>query len=271
MKNEKKTKKSLSETNSCSEERRHFQRRKSNHNKTNNGLERVIKRQAKELKIKNGQLKYDAKKQLQSQEQVHILTKAVEATVDGVFIIDALEPDYPIIYANRSFQKMTGYTKREILGRNYFLFYGVEAVVHIIDEMKHAINKGKSFHANMLNLKKDGTQCWNSLRIAPVCNSRGAVTHYIGIETDLTLMRERATKIEEQREELLHVTRVGKLAEFVSSLAHEISQPLTAILSYAQAAQRMPAGNDAKLKEILQYIIDDDRRAAEVIKRLRLL
>ncbi len=78
-------------------------------------------------------------------------------------------------------------------------------------------------------------------------------------------------KIEEQREELLHVTRVGKLAEFVSSLAHEISQPLTAILSYAQAAQRMFAGREPELQEILQYIINDDQRAAEVIRRLRVL
>jgi two-component system sensor kinase FixL len=78
-------------------------------------------------------------------------------------------------------------------------------------------------------------------------------------------------KIEEQREELLHVTRVGKLAEFVSSLAHEISQPLTAILSYAQAVQRMYAGREPQLQEILQYIINDNHRATEVIRRLRLL
>ena len=78
-------------------------------------------------------------------------------------------------------------------------------------------------------------------------------------------------KIEEQREELLHVTRVGKLAEFVSSLANEISQPLTAILSYAQAAQRMFSGREPQLQEILQYIINDNHRATEVIRRLRLL
>jgi len=85
--------------------------------------------------------------------------------------------------------------------------------------------------------------------------------------------REKAAdrKIEEQREELLHVTRVGKLAEFVSSLAHEISQPLTAIHSYAQAAQRMLADREPQLQEILQHIINDNQRAAAVILRLRAL
>jgi len=84
-------------------------------------------------------------------------------------------------------------------------------------------------------------------------------------------IQSRTKKIDEQREELLHVTRVGKLSEFVSSLAHEISQPLAAILSYAQAAQRMLAGREPKPREILQYIINDVQRSTEVIQRLRSL
>jgi len=86
-----------------------------------------------------------------------------------------------------------------------------------------------------------------------------------------TLMRDKELELIEQREELLHVTRVGKLAEFVSSLAHEISQPLTAILSYAQAAQRLLAGREPEIEKILSYIINDDQRAAAVIQRLRSL
>ena len=78
-------------------------------------------------------------------------------------------------------------------------------------------------------------------------------------------------EILKQREQLLHVTRVGKLAEFVSSLAHEISQPLTAILSYAQAAQRMLKDREPQVQEILQYIVNDNQRATEVIRRLRSL
>ena len=78
-------------------------------------------------------------------------------------------------------------------------------------------------------------------------------------------------EIFKQREQLLHVTRVGKLAEFVSSLAHEISQPLTAILSYAQAGQRMLKDREPQVREIFQYIVNDNQRAAEVIRRLRSL
>jgi PAS domain S-box-containing protein len=234
-------------------------------------LEGVVQQQADELKIKNGQLRNGIEKQARAEEQIHIRTKAIESAVDGIFIIDAQKPNFPFIYANKSFQKMTGYAKREILGRNYFSFYGVDADPRIVNKMKQAIHKGKCFYTEVLNLKKDGKKCRNLLRIAPVRDSHGAVTYYVGIKTDITLMRERDLKIDEQREELLHVTRVGKLAEFVSSLAHEISQPLAAILSYAQAAQHMLAGREPEIQKILSYIINDDQRAAEVIRRLRSL
>ncbi|MDD5668593.1 MAG: ATP-binding protein [Candidatus Omnitrophica bacterium] len=230
-----------------------------------------IKQQADEITLKSGQLRNGIEKQMRSEEQIHICTKAMESATDGIFIIDAQNRDFPVIYANQAFQKMTGYAKREILGRSYFFSYGTNADPRIVNEIKYTICKGNSFHGEMLNFKKNGKKYWNSLRIAPVRDSIGSVTHYVGIQTDITLMREKELEIGEQREELLHVTRVGKLAEFVSSLAHEINQPLTAILSYAQAAQRILENREPELHKILSYIINDDQRAADVIQRLRVL
>ncbi|MBF0386033.1 MAG: PAS domain-containing protein [Candidatus Omnitrophica bacterium] len=195
----------------------------------------------------------------------------MEATADGIFIIDAQKPSFPVIYSNPSFNKMTGYEGKDILGQNYFLVYGKSADSRLISEIKNRIQEGKSFNGEMLSFNKDGEKYWNLLRIAPVRDSHGSVTHYVGIQTDVTLIRKMDLEVKEQREEILHVTRVGKLAEFVSSLAHEISQPLTSILSYAQAAQRMLADRESEIKGILQYIIDDDHRATEVIRRLRAL
>ncbi|MEI8176909.1 MAG: PAS domain-containing protein, partial [Candidatus Omnitrophota bacterium] len=209
------------------------------HNGENVRLEGVILQQAAEIKNQNVQLKSGAEKQVRSEEQIHIRTKAMEATADGIFIIDAQNTELPVIYSNQAFQRMTGYGKREIVGQNYFSLYGVDADHRVINEIKETICQGKVFHGEMLNFQKDGTKYWSLLRIAPVRDIAGVSTHYVGIQTDITLMREKEREISEQREELLHVTRVGKLAEFVSSLAHEISQPLTAILSYAQASQRM--------------------------------
>ncbi len=244
-------------------------------NKVLNGkrvcLEELIHRQSNKLKLKNKQLSSGLARQIKSEEQIYLRTKAMEAVADGIFIIDAQKQGFPVIYANQSFQKMTGYGEREIIGQNYFSLYGVDTDPRIIDEIKRTIHRGKTFHGEMLSFQKSGKRYWNLLRIAPVRDSSGLVTHYVGIQTDVTLMRERELEIAEQREELLHVTRVGKLAEFVSSLAHEISQPLTAILSYAQAAQRMLVDREPEVQKIISYIINDDQRSAEVIHRLRSL
>ena len=243
-----------------------------------NNLEEQIRQLTNELKIKKGQLKQGvdreklgADREKLAEEQIYIRTKAMESTVDGIFIIDATKPDFLIIYANPAFYSLTGYTKNEVIGKSYFLLHGFDVNMRVAEEIKQSLRQGKSFNGEMLNSKKNGEKFSSSLRIAPVRDTNGAITHYVGSKTDITLMKQRDLELEEQREELLHVTRVGKLAEFVSSLAHEISQPLTAILAYAQAAQRMFADREPKLQEILQYIISDDQRAAEVIRRLRAL
>ncbi len=227
--------------------------------------------QSEELNIRSRQLIQAAGKHHRAEEQVHIRTKAMEATADGIFIIDALKPDFPFIYANQSCYKMTGYAKEEILGRNYFLDQQAYVDPCDLEKIKLALLHGKSFFGELLQFKKNGEKYWNLLRISPVRDINATVTHYVGVKTDITLLKQRDLEILEKRDELLHVTRVGQLAEFVSSLAHEIKQPLTAILSYAQAGQRMLAKREPQLQEVLGYIIDDDKRATEIIRRLRSL
>ena len=250
----------------------------SNLTETSEGLKSKIREQTDDLSVKDEQLKKGVDKQKRSEEQIHIRTKAMDAVADGIFIIDALNPNFPFIYANQSYFKMSGYAKGEILGKNYFLHYGPFTDPRFLEEIKHTLLHGKSFFGELLQFRKNGEKYWNLLRITPVRDVSGTITHYVGIKTDITMMRQRDLEIKEQHEELMHVTRVGKLAEFVSSLAHEISQPLTSILSYSQAAQRIMANpaqkgvdKDLLLQEIHQSIVNDDLRATEVIRRLRSL
>jgi len=80
--------------------------------------------------------------------------------------------------------------------------------------------------------------------------------------------------VRRQREEIAHVARVSALGELAASLAHELNQPLTAILSNAQAAQRFlsdKAPDLEEIREILKDIVADNSRAGEVIRRMRAL
>ena len=92
--------------------------------------------------------------------------------------------------------------------------------------------------------------------------------------TDITARRQAEREVEEQRRTLSHLTRVGMLGQLSGAFAHELNQPLTAIRSNAETALhllRRQASNNEDLTEILQDIVADDERAAEVIRRLRSL
>jgi C4-dicarboxylate-specific signal transduction histidine kinase len=89
---------------------------------------------------------------------------------------------------------------------------------------------------------------------------------------DITERKQAELEIARQRDELTHLSRVNMLGELAGSLAHELNQPLTAILSNAQAAQRFLAHDQPDLNEVRDILVDivaEDKRAGEVIRRLR--
>jgi C4-dicarboxylate-specific signal transduction histidine kinase len=93
-----------------------------------------------------------------------------------------------------------------------------------------------------------------------------------GVAFDITAHKQAELDLGQKRKEIMHLSRVTMLGELSGALAHELNQPLTAILSNAQAAQRFLARDPPDLdevREILQDIVDEDKRAGEVIRRLR--
>jgi two-component system, LuxR family, sensor kinase FixL len=119
-----------------------------------------------------------------------------------------------------------------------------------------------------------GNVMWLQTVKRPILDERGTADQILGSATDITRRREAEFELALQRNELAHLSRVAMLGELSGSLAHELNQPLTAILSNAQAAQRFLARDNPDLnevREILQDIVNDDKRAGEVISGLRLL
>ena len=118
----------------------------------------------------------------------------------------------------------------------------------------------------------DGEYCWVLDSGVPRFEPDGTFLGYIGSCIDISERKRADLEVRQQREELAHLTRVSTMGELAASLAHELNQPLTAILSNAQAAQRFLAANPtevAEVREILKDITQDNRRASEVIRRLR--
>jgi PAS domain S-box-containing protein len=108
----------------------------------------------------------------------------------------------------------------------------------------------------------------------PIVESDGSARQVLGASTDITQRKQTEIELREQRAELAHVARISTMGELSASLAHELNQPLTAILSNAQAALRFLSSKPAdieEVREILQDIVKDNSRASEVIRRMRSL
>ncbi len=119
-----------------------------------------------------------------------------------------------------------------------------------------------------------GKTIWLQTVKRPIFDENGQANQILGSATDITRRREAEFELALQRNELTHLSRVAMLGELSGSLAHELNQPLTAILSNAQAAQRFLARDNVDLdevREILKDIVSDDKRAGEIISGLRLL
>jgi two-component system sensor kinase FixL len=115
---------------------------------------------------------------------------------------------------------------------------------------------------------KGGAEFPAEITVVPLCS--------VGATDTLTIVMDRTDRYEllRNRQELVHLSRVSTLGELAGSLAHELNQPLTAILSNAQAAQRFMAARPSNLdevREILEDLVKDNHRASEVLRKIRLL
>jgi PAS domain S-box-containing protein len=140
--------------------------------------------------------------------------------------------------------------------------------------LRNAIENGKDYDAEFRRVLADGSVRWVAARGRVYADKQGKPIRLLGVSMDITARKQAELEAARQRHDLAHLARVNALGELSSSLAHELTHPLTAILSNAQAAQRFLARDDADLnevREILNDIVTEDQRAGEVIHRLRLL
>jgi PAS domain S-box-containing protein len=193
---------------------------------------------------------------------------ALDVADDGIVISDATRPDAPIVYVSPSFERLVGYSADEILGTNCRMVQGPGTDRETIKQIAIALQKGKVFQGEILNYRKDGTPFWNFLRIAPIRDASGKVTHHVGTQSDITELHLAREREHELQDTVAHASRVRTVAALGASLAHEVNQPLAAIVANAEAALRfLDAGNKAEIRDALEAIAGDARRAGEIILR----
>ncbi len=115
-----------------------------------------------------------------------LLERALDASTTGITIADMSRPDAPLIWVNAAFSELTGYPDHQVLGRNCRLLQGPTTDQRTIAELGAAVATGRQIRTRLLNQRADGTPWWNELQMSPVRDTRGTLTHYIGVQHDVT-------------------------------------------------------------------------------------
>jgi len=108
----------------------------------------------------------------------------VESAPEGVVVVDAQNPEHPVIYANPGFSALTGYPVEELLGRNLRLLQSEDTGQDGRHRLREAIGKGEICRVLLRNYRKDGTVFWNEMTVLPLRDPAGRITHFVGHHRD---------------------------------------------------------------------------------------
>ena len=175
-------------------------------------------------------------------------------------------------FVNKGWLEFTGRALGQELGSGWLEGVHADDIERCLATYAIAFDKRREFAMEYRLRRHDGEYRWMFDKAVPRFGPEEGFLGYIGCADDITDRRRAEEEAALQRQEVAHLMRVSMLGELSGAIAHEINQPLTAILSNAQAALHLLAQNAPDLGEIrdaLQDIVDEDNRAGAVIERLR--
>lgn len=149
-----------------------------------------------------------------------LASQALEATTCGVTIAEATAPTFPLIYCNAAFEQITGYAAASILGESCRFLQGPETDPATVGQIRAALYGGRSCRVLIRNYRRDRSPFWNDLTLAPIHDEQGRVTHFVGVQQDVSAAR--------AAEEAVHRLQAEVIAAQQAALA-ELSTPLIPI------------------------------------------
>jgi diguanylate cyclase (GGDEF)-like protein/PAS domain S-box-containing protein len=115
-----------------------------------------------------------------------LLVKVLSEAREGISIADAKQADFPLVYVNAGFERLTGYSAEEARAGNYRLLQGADTDQPEIAAMRAALANGEGCRVTLRNYRKDGSMFWNEFSISPMHNTQGELTHFIGMMRDMS-------------------------------------------------------------------------------------
>ncbi|WP_312620150.1 PAS domain S-box protein [Haloarcula sp. 1CSR25-25] len=185
--------------------------------------------------------------------------RAMDAAPVGISISDPSQEDNPLIYVNERFTELTGYAGEEVLGSNCRFLQGEHTNLEPVARMREAIDDEEPVTVELRNYRKDGTEFYNRVSIAPVQDEDGEVITYVGFQQDVTEDKEREQEYERVVELLNHTEQIADVGGW------EID-PDTQDVFWTDHLFEMVAGDydeEPPLEDALNLYIEADRPRVE--------
>jgi len=199
----------------------------------------------------------DITRRKQTEEEFLRLSTAIEQSAEMVVITDA---DGTIRYVNPAFERVTGYTRKEVIGRTPRILKSGKHEEAFYRELWRTIASGRTWQGHIVNNKKDGTSYEEDATILPVRNVSGRIVNYVKVGRDVT----RQMILEEQLRQSQKMETIGSLT---GGIAHDFNNFLTVIIGYTELLQRS-LNSEGPLLRLVGEILKAATQASELTNRL---
>ena len=221
----------------------------------------------------------DISERRQAEQESNKLLRAVEQSPVTILIVDR---DGLIEYVNPRFTQITGYTREEAMGRTPRILQSGLTSPEVYDDLWRTIFGGKMWRGVLRNKRKTGELIWENVSISPIFDDNGAITHFVGVEEDVSerirvqqQLEDHQAQLEEtvrrRTAELTEALDAAKVADrtkdaFLANVSHELRTPLSAVIGLSGLARRL--GSDPRQRDYLDKVMQAGKMLSSLINDL---